>query len=134
MTIRILVLDDDQTRHDEFRRRFIECAVRHEHAHVDTAAKAIEYLRDAEPYDLVFLDHDLDGRVYVPVTEPNTGSEVARFLAANPDIYHRHGAFVVHSFNEAAAYGMLRLMPGSTYEPGAWTRERFPWQMVRGKL
>lgn len=132
MTIRILVLDDDQSRHDEFCHRFSEAGMPIVDVHVETAAEAIAELRDAKKaFDLVFLDHDLGGRVNVSINDAGTGSEVARFLAANPEVYHRHGAFVVHSFNLLGAANMIRLIGSATHEPGCWTKERFPAHMVK---
>lgn len=125
MKLKYLILDDDHERHHEFTRRIASTSQALEGISLsrrENAGSTIAALIQDE-YEHVFLDHDLDGRVYVPTDEENTGSEVARFLANNPDIRARHGKVIVHSFNGPAAMAMVAMIPNSEYIPGLWTRE-----------
>jgi len=79
-----------------------------------TASECIEVLEAAEePWDIVFLDHDLGGEVYVDPAHPNTGSEVVRWMAVNkPDVKK----VVVHSCNSVAAQYMTEDLAKVGYE------------------
>lgn len=76
----------------------------HDVTHVDTAADAIQQLKKNE-FELVFLDHDLGGEMFVSTADTNTGSEVVRWMVS-PE-YEKHSPVViVHSHNEPAAVSM----------------------------
>lgn len=133
MKLKYLILDDDHERHWAFIARMKECGIAAHHGETIwrtmDAAPCIAALREHE-FDFVLLDHDLDRRHSVPAEEKNTGSEVARFLANNPDIRARHGKVIVHSFNGPAAMAMVAMIPNSEYIPGLWTRE--VWEATFG--
>lgn len=125
--MRILILEDDPDRMKHFRRSAEACSGNGrsiEIRHVSTAEDCVQYLY-ALDFDFVFLDHDLDGRVYVDPREHNTGSEVARFLCRQPEVRNRHGKVIVHSFNEGAARVMAATIPNAEWIPGAWMLENF---------
>lgn len=98
---RILLLDDDRSRIEAFR-RWIERLSLAATA-VETAEECIEQLKSGV-WDLVLLDHDLSGETYVDSTRSDTGMEVVRWLQSVSEV--RHGAFIVHSMNEVAAAAM----------------------------
>lgn len=125
--MRILILEDDPERMKTFRRSAEMCSGNGhsiEIIHHDTAWECIQDMNRLD-FDLVFLDHDLDGRVYVQTTDPNCGTRVALFLEEWRDVRARHGKVIVHSFNEGAAKGMVALVPNSEWIPGAWMLENF---------
>lgn len=103
--MRILFLDDDFTRHETF-----AANVRgHDVDYVWTARDAITALSmSPEPFDIAFLDHDLDGKIYVP-SGPGTGFEVAEFIASMP-AERRPKKVVCHSYNEDGANLMMHLL------------------------
>lgn len=98
--MRILFLDDDDTRH----RRFAAKAIGHVVAHAYTARAAIRTLETEPPFDVASLDHDLNDvhiAAYVSgasVPEEETGAEVARYIAEHPACWPQ--LVVCHSFNE----------------------------------
>lgn len=53
--MRILILDDDQHRHDVFNRAYKG----HDVVHAHTYFKFLDELQSGSPWDLVHLDHDL---------------------------------------------------------------------------
>ena len=105
----ILFLDDDETRHREF---CAEVEKRGINSHLPyrsyTVQLAKENLDRWSPFDLVFLDHDLDGHVYVQETE-GTGVEVCQYIAAMP-VELRPKRVVVHSWNIDGALRMIRIL------------------------
>jgi hypothetical protein len=101
-----LFLDDSEGRIRSFRRRLPSAHI------VEDAQSTIEMLAKTEHFDRVFLDHDLGGQTMVSTDEPNTGSEVVRWIVANkPSI----GLVVVHSMNIAAAPGMVANLTDAGY-------------------
>ena len=110
---RVLFLDDFPERSAEFL-----AVVPHGHW-VETAADCIARL--AEGWDIVFLDHDLGGEIFVDPRQEDTGSGVVRWVVANRPAV---GRFVVHSLNEAAAVQMVADLRAAGYPadyvPGAW--------------
>ncbi|HVZ41486.1 MAG TPA: response regulator [Candidatus Kapabacteria bacterium] len=96
----ILFLDDDERRTSEIRSRLIGEALTL--ITVATALECIERLSE-RAYDLVMLDHDLGGEIFVDSSREDTGMEVVRWLRENGGA---HGAFIVHTMNPVAAAGM----------------------------
>lgn len=102
---RVLILEDDKARHRIFRREIPYATI------CTTAADAIGKL-SAEEWDVVFLDHDLGGEVFVESHREDTGMEVVRWLSANKkDI-----CVVVHTCNPAGASEMLASLEQSMYD------------------
>lgn len=95
--INILILEDDNNRVKEFRKRFVGIGVP---VFVDTAQDAIDIIKSTawKTGDLICLDHDLGGEIMVEPTEQNTGSTVARYLAQNPVT----STIIIHSLNTPA--------------------------------
>lgn len=111
----VLILEDLPDRQEAFRVRLGGCHV----MIVDSVADAIAALKHSE-FAVIFLDHDLDGRNGVPFDDPNCGSRVAEYLAANkpePVI-----PIIIQSLNPAGAGNMKRLLPEAEVVPGAWDR------------
>ena len=67
---------------------------------------------------LRFLDHDLNGEIYVP-SGPDTGYEVAEWLSKNPN--KKPKKIIIHTCNEKAAPLMLKLLPGSIWLSGLFS-------------
>jgi len=109
---RVLVLDDDQNRHLAFQQSLIGMIV--ERAY--TAEEAIKQLQ-SHPFDVVFLDHDLGGKVMV-ASGKGTGYEVAKWLRNNP--HRMPKQIIIHSFNPVGAQNMKTMLPSAQICPGAW--------------
>src|SRR5919202_1847360 len=119
--LRVLLLDDDERRHDWFARRFagdkLDIAVE--------PSKAIALLT-ANPYDAIFLDHDLlpeHYRTTEPTDEERTGYAVATWLAARPEV-QPSSTIIVHTRNANGALKMVRKMreAGRRAEYVPWPR------------
>lgn len=74
----ILFLDDDKGRHSWFK-----SAIGFNADFVFTADECIAALR-SKKYDIISLDHDLTGEIYVDQSRKDCGMEVVRFLEENP--------------------------------------------------
>jgi hypothetical protein len=73
-------------------------------------------------YDVISLDHDLGGRVYVPSHEPNTGYSLAKWMAEN-NIQCRK-KIIIHSFNSDGAEAMKKVLPQAQWIPFNLVRSR----------
>lgn len=111
---KVLILDDDVTRLETFKQKLIGRTV----VCVMTAEDAIKELGN-ETWDYVFLDHDLDGKIYVP-SGPGTGYEVAEWIQKNPQKKPKN--VIIHSFNEDGRKNMHNLIPDAVICPGAWNK------------
>lgn len=79
---------------------------------VATAADACAALA-GPPYDLVYLDHDLDGEAWANPNGKNTGSEVVRWILLNrPKI----GKVIVHSMNTPQGNRMANALRRRGYD------------------
>lgn len=78
-------------------------------AHVEQAKKILS----EQEFDIIYLDHDLDGHVFVPSEEPNTGWQLARWIAENNIPYKE---VITHTFNENGAKKILEVLPDAKWE------------------
>jgi len=102
--MKILILDDDQTRHDLFKKKFYLNSDELYHAY--TAEQCINELGRTK-FDMVCLDHDLDKTQMVDSGD-GTGYEVCEWLSNN--IEHACGLIVIHSFNPIGARNMHNIL------------------------
>ena len=105
------VLEDDKNRIAVFREKL------NEPGNTVTICSSVEegkrILREDGPFDVIFLDHDLDGYIYVPSTQPNTGWQLAKWISEN-DI---PGEVIIHSYNEFAVPRMIEVLPRAKWIP-----------------
>lgn len=117
---RYLFLDDNPDRHIAFDSIAIGCDIRH----VWTVEECISALSSDDPYDCVFLDHDLGGKAFV-IEESGTGSEVANFIGQSLDRKKYPDRIIVHSWNPAGAKRMIGYI-GPTGIPVKYVPFQFP--------
>ena len=96
--MKTLFLDDSKERTKFFKQYFPNAKC------VETAKECIEKLSE-EDWDVVFLDHDLGGKVMVSESELETGSEVVRWIKNNKP---KVKAFILHSLNFPARENMYK--------------------------
>lgn len=111
--MKILILDDDFIRHEHFSKKFSESILKH----VYNSEMCIEALKN-EDWDVVFLDHDLGGKIYVNSNEENTGYQVAKWLSNHKD--RIPNKIFIHSYNSVGSKNMKSLLPNSILCPGVW--------------
>lgn len=120
--MRILILDDDQTRHDALARRYAE----HEVVHVYNVKDAQAALA-AGGFDLASFDHDLaDYQVETliggaTVSRELTGYDVVTYLVTEVPRDLWPPAIIVHSWNAPRARVMTDVLRehgvAATYKP-----------------
>ena len=118
----IMFLDDDSFRHRWAVRELRERHPGADLVHCWTVDHAVRWLawaaKEGIPFDVCYLDHDLGGGAYRDPSDPDTGSEVVRWVAANQPPVRR---FVCHSMHEPAgnlmAEALRRAGYVAAYEP-----------------
>jgi len=108
----ILILEDDTDRHTAFKQRLIGTNI----VIVETAEECIQLL-DTDLWDMLCLDHDLGGQVFVP-SGPGTGYEVACWLEEHPDVMPTE--VILHSLNPAGRQKMKQALPNAREVPFCW--------------
>ena len=112
---RVLVVEDMLSRIDWFKQHLIGCKVDFAHTVVDS----LRLLREND-YDTIFLDHDLNDEHYTCLFEgkelttellEQSGTEVARWLGANPD-KSSQARVILHSLNEEGRKRMASHLKG----------------------
>ena len=102
----ILFLDDCQLRTRHFQSSIPSATL------TQTAAGCIDELKNG-PWDIVFLDHDLGGEIYVESERDDCGMEVVRWIVANkPKI----GKIIVHTHNTKAGNAMEEALLNAGYD------------------
>ncbi len=102
----ILFLDDDNQRIKSFRQKIKGATV------VKTAAAAIMALQSQDLWNIVFLDHDLGGEVFVDSDRKDCGMEVVRWIVEND---HNIRNVIVHSHNQSAGEAMAKALQNAKY-------------------
>jgi hypothetical protein len=105
---RILFLDDDPERAALF------LAEHPETVWVQTAEQCLALLE--QPWDEVYLDHDLGGEILVDLGRDDCGMAVVRWLCLAPRAHLKGTRFVVHSHNRGAAWLMVMQLQAEGFQ------------------
>ncbi len=105
--MKILIVDDEQYRHDLYEKVYIG----HEITHVYSASDAILELSINE-YDVVQLDHDLADQHYGSpyIQHEGTGYQVAKFIEQNTGLWNMK--VILHTMNPAGRSRMYAALDG----------------------
>jgi hypothetical protein len=101
----VLILEDNQERIKKFRSAFPFAVIVED---VDSAKKA--FLNDR--FNLVFLDHDLGGEIYVDSNKYNTGMTIVKWIVENKIVID---TIVIHTCNKTAGNEMFRKLEDANY-------------------
>jgi CheY-like chemotaxis protein len=71
------------------------------------ATEAKDKLKEGQPWDELYLDHDLGGLIYVDSLEENTGYQVAKFIV---DTNIKYEKVIIHSLNYDGAKRMQQVL------------------------
>ena len=112
--MKILILEDNLER----QKQFIMNLVDHNICITDSSKTAIGKLTN-EKWDILMLDHDLGGQVYVESGE-NTGFEVAKFLENNKQYMPTN--VIVHTLNPVGAQNIMSCLPFALRIPFVWIK------------
>lgn len=100
--MKIFILEDAPSRMTKFRHYLKElypneCAIYHA-VEVDSAMKILK--ENENTWDIIFLDHDLEGNVYVPSNHRQTGYTIAKYIKENNVKYNE---CIIHTQNPVGA-------------------------------
>lgn len=107
----ILFLDDNIDRCNWFRSQYPYADIVH------TSSACISHLRKNE-YDVVLLDHDLGGEIWVDSNREDCGMEVVRWICDNNPKIRK---IVIHSHNLPAAGEMMAKLLQANYDVSRWS-------------
>ena len=113
--MKILIVDDDDARHQNFASRFADRADLY---HAYGYPSAVDAL-DRSVFDLILLDHDLciaSTESCGPYGRELTGQDVARYIAELPKVW-RPKQIIVHSWNAAGAKAIMRILQAAGFKP-----------------
>jgi len=118
MMYKMFVLDDDADRMAYIihilSREFPGCTI----ASASTLNSAKRMLQE-DIFDVLFLDHDLGGMIYVPSENPDTGYQLAFHIWSNNIPYKK---CIVHSLNYEGSMNILGRLRDCIWLPvTAWT-------------
>lgn len=122
-----LVLEDDENRIEEFKKRFNERSI----IDVDFSDNYNDCISklSINEYQLINMDHDLGHQVFVDSSEENTGAGVARWILKNKDKILGNPTFVVHSLNPVGSENIENIIKEAGFPvyrvPFVWTKNNF---------
>lgn len=102
-----LVLEDSQDRIEEFKKRFKEKGW--EGIFVDNVTDFEKKLL-TEKYDIIFLDHDLEGQAFVNSDYYNTGTTAAKMIVKRRSETKIKYPIIIHSANPHGADSMFNIL------------------------
>mgnify|MGYP000892655655 CR=1 FL=1 len=126
--MKAFVLEDDPERIKQFKKRFAE--KNWEYVIVSDVVSAIKALSTIT-FNILFLDHDLGGEVYVDILNSNTGSELARWISDNG--VKGDPVVIIHSLNTVGQAYMSSLIKNPFVIPFVWTKNIFDSKIQIGK-
>lgn len=107
--MKVLILEDDGNRIATFKKKLKD----HDLYFAVSVDEAKDMAKNFGPFDYYFLDHDLDGKVFVDSKDENTGYQFAKFLAE----VNATGKIFVHSMNPVGAQNIKGVLPQATLVP-----------------
>ncbi len=109
----IVILEDSIERIKLFNRKLINKANINT---FDNVKKCEIFIKEnSSKIDMIFLDHDLDDKVYVDSNDPNTGYSMAKIIKK---IYgEEYPEIIIHSLNPAGADNIQSILPRSRKIP-----------------
>jgi len=105
--MKIFILEDQPTRIEWFVTAFAD----HRVVVANDAGLAMQILSNSK-FDIIFLDHDLEGKENVSSLDTNCGMRVAAFLATQKE----KTRVVVHSWNKAGVKSMIDVLKAADYK------------------
>lgn len=110
--MKILILEDNLDRIEKFKQLFINQKL----YIFDNAIEAFQSCFNTE-YNVLFLDHDLGGKIWVDSNEENTGYEFVKLLVES-GLQHK-ALIYIHSMNPVGSNNMLNYLKQFGYD-GIW--------------
>lgn len=106
--MKIFILEDNKERIEIFKKLF-KC---HTVYFFDNVSESIKFL-ETTIVNAIFLDHDLDDKIFVQSNEKNTGYQLAKYLITNPN--YKKTQIYIHSMNPIGAKQMYDTLKKKKY-------------------
>lgn len=105
--MKVLFLDDDENRHDNFRGPGLNWVIVRAYSYDEAIQKLVVF----SPFDLVCLDHDLSylAAIGQKPEDEKTGADVARYIAEMPR-HLRPKQAIIHSWNRDGRVRMAQIL------------------------
>ena len=110
--MRILILEDNTIRIEKFELLFKNQQLRI----VQNVEDAITFCL-SEEFQIMWLDHDLEGKIWEDSNKENTGYQFIKWLVDNEK--QRNSLIYIHSMNPIGASKMLNYLKDNGYD-GIW--------------
>lgn len=104
--MKILILEDSAIRIQIFKKILNK---KHELYFYDQIEEAKNAIDNLGPFDVIYLDHDLDQRIFVDSDENNTGFQLAKYIAEKK----LNAEVILHTLNPYGAVRMQNVLPGA---------------------
>ena len=108
--MRVLILEDSPERIKTFQKKL----GKYDLYFFDNVADTIRALEYMDQFDVLFLDHDLGGEVFVDSDQPNTGYQLAKYISEKQLKFNQ---IIIHSMNSVGAQRMKDALPDATVAP-----------------
>lgn len=112
--MKIFVLEDNAERISLLQRELPKIFVGAQVFYSETADDGKKVLLKEQPFDILLLDHDLGGKVFVNSHDHNTGYQVAIFVRENNIPYQ---IAIAHTMNPAGGENIVSVLPKSIHIP-----------------
>ena len=110
--MKILILEDNLLRIEKFKELFKNQELRI----VQNVEDAITFCL-SEEFQIMWLDHDLEGKIWEDSNKENTGYQFIKWLVDNEK--QRNSLIYIHSMNPIGASKMLNYLKDNGYD-GIW--------------
>lgn len=107
---KIFVLEDSHSRINALKKKF----KKDDDYYFDNVVEAIEGFDLLGPFDIILLDHDLEGKIFVNSTYENTGYQFAKYLSEKEEL---NAQIIIHSMNPNGAKNMKSALPQAEIVP-----------------
>lgn len=112
--VTVFFLEDSPDRYAKFFKWIETKAEKPNITSATDAGEAIKILEKSDHFDVIFLDHDLGGRIFVDSSEDNTGYQVAKFIKKKGITYNQ---LIIHSQNPQGANNIKNILPDGQIIP-----------------
>jgi len=117
--MKIFVLEDDTIRIEKFELLFKNQQLRIVQNVEDAITSCL-----SDEFQIMWLDHDLGGRIWTDSNEENTGYQFVKWLIENQK--QKNALIYIHSMNPIGANKMLNLLLDNKYD-GIW----IPFNLIK---
>lgn len=107
--MRIFILEDSDERIKFFKKQLLG-----ENLFIaKTVEKGKIELSKHEHWDMIFLDHDLDGAIFIDSNKPNTGYQLAKYIKKN----NTYSNIILHTMNPNGSKNMKAILKNAKIIP-----------------